>query len=351
MRKRSAVLFALFAVVHLAGCGSSSNAAAGATGTLALGAAPPGTDAIPPGVVLRVGDQSKGVEAPLRLSGELDRAPYQVEFNSFASGPLVNEAFAADKIDLGTMGDVPAVYAKGGGLDVVTVATTSTNGPGSTLMARDGAGIKTLADLKGRKVAFTTGTAQSGFALRALKTVGLTKNDVEQVDVPLQDLPSVLESGDADVSVIAEEARVKYLQAHPGGVQLTQSRDLDPPSFGYFLASRKALSDPAKAAAIQDFVRRRIRGEQWKQANRSVWEQEYYVKERKQTPENAKLVFDGVGGTSYVPIADAQHKAAADLYEVLSAGGLLKVKVDTESLYDPQVTERFNQVVKEAYAK
>jgi sulfonate transport system substrate-binding protein len=326
---------------------AGSNAATNA-GPLALGEGTPGTN-IPPDVVLRVADQSRSVEFPLLLSGQLEDTPYQVEFTSFASGPLVNEGLAAGKVDVGTMGDVPALFAKAGGLDVVALATTRTSGPGSTLVARDGSGIRTLADLKGRKVAFTTGTAQSGFALRALERVGLTRNDVEQVDVPLQDLPSVLESGDADASVISEEARVKYLQAHPGGVQLLQSRDIDPPAYGYFLATRAALADAGKAAAIQDFLRRRVTAEKWRQANRETWIQEYYVNERKQTPENARLVAEGVGQTTYVPIGDAQHQVARELAQVLDEGGLLKTKVDTESLYDDAVTKRFNQVIDEAY--
>jgi sulfonate transport system substrate-binding protein len=338
------VLLLLVAVTGCAGTGAAGTPG----GALALGAGPPGSD-IPPGVVLRVADQSRSVEYPLLLAGQLQDAPYRIEFASFASGPLVNEGLASDKVDVGTMGDVPALFARAGGLDVVTVATTRTSGPGMTLMARDGSGIRTLDDLQGRKVAFTTGTAQSGFALRALKRVGLTKNDVEHVDVPLQDLPSVLESAQADVSVISEEARVKYLQAHPGGVQLLQSRDIEPPAFGYFLASRTALAEPGKAAAIQDFVRRRIRAEQWKQANKAVWEQEYYVKERKQSPENARLVNEGTGTTTFVPIGDSQKGAARELAQVLNDGGLLKTKVDTEALYEPAVSERFNQLVEEAY--
>jgi sulfonate transport system substrate-binding protein len=344
VRKSSTTLLAVVAALAASACAGT---ASGSAGPLALGDKPPGTD-IPPGVVLRVADQSRAVEYPLLLSGQLQDAPYKVEFNSFASGPLVNEAFAAEKVDVGTMGDVPALFAKAGGLDVVAVATSKVTGPGSTLMARDGAGITRLEDLKGRKVAFTTGTAQSGFALRALKKVGLTRNDVDQVDVPLQDLPSVLESGDADVSVISEEARVKYIQAHPGGVQLLQSRDIDPASYGYFLAARKALADPGKAAAIQDFVRRRIRAEGWRRANKATWVQEYYVKERKQTPENARLVAEGVGDTDWLPIADPQKAAARELSQVLNDGGLLKAKVDTEALYDETVTNRFNQVVQEA---
>jgi sulfonate transport system substrate-binding protein len=340
-------VLALGLIATLASCSSGAADASGTGGTLALGDAPPGS-AVPPGVVLRVADQSRSVEFPLLLSKQVDSAPYKIEFNSFASGPLVNEGFAADKVDVGTMGDVPALFAKAGGLDVVAVAVTRTTGPGSTLLAREGSGIKTLADLKGRKVAFTTGTAQSGFALRALKKVGLVRGDVDQVDVPLQDLPSVLESGDADVSVVSEEARVKYLQAHPGAVQLLQSRDIDPPAFGYFVASRKALADPGKAAAIQDFVARRIKGEQWKRANKDTWIQEYYVKERKQTPENARLVYEGTGATNYVAIDDSARKAAEELVDVLAKGGLLKAKVEAGSLFDQTVSDRFNRIVKEA---
>ena len=44
-----------------------------------------------------------------RVSGELDKASFEPAFASFASGPAVNEALRAGDVDVGTMGDVPAL--------------------------------------------------------------------------------------------------------------------------------------------------------------------------------------------------------------------------------------------------
>ena len=90
---------------------------------------------IPPGTTLRIGDQGGGLETPLRLAGELDDLPYEVEFATFASGPLVNEAFAADAIDIGIMGDTPALLSYAAGLDTVVVGIRSSDGVAQTLVA------------------------------------------------------------------------------------------------------------------------------------------------------------------------------------------------------------------------
>ncbi|HEX4720910.1 MAG TPA: PhnD/SsuA/transferrin family substrate-binding protein, partial [Pseudonocardiaceae bacterium] len=110
-------------------------------------------------VTLRIGDQQQYVEEPLKLSGELSNLPYQVKFDQFGSGPLVNQAFGANAIDVGFMGDTPAMFAQASNLPLNVIAVSSTSGPGTTLLARAGSGIHSLADLRGKKIASTRNTA------------------------------------------------------------------------------------------------------------------------------------------------------------------------------------------------
>lgn len=199
-------------------------------------------------------------------------------------------------------------------------------------------------DLKGKKVAFTTGTAQHGLVVRALDSVGLDQSDVEQVDVPLQDLPSVLESGDADASVISYEAEVKYRQAHPDAVRLTTAQEL-PGAGGYMLVADQALEDPGKAAAVFDFLRRRIEAQDWIKANADTWIQEFYVKERKQSPEDAALVYEGTGATTFTPITDELEGDHQHLADLLHEGGAFPDAIDMSAIYDPEVIDRSNAVL------
>lgn len=327
--RRLGPVLALSLLLAAAGCGGDDDSEAASSA---------------PRVTIRVGEQAPVRELSLRLSGLDADLPYDVEYVRFNSGPLTNEGFAAGEIDLGSMGDTPVIGAAARDLPVSVLTTNTVDGPGSLLVARPESGIATVADLKGKRIAFTTGTAQHGFVLRVLDSIGLKQSDVEQVDVPLQDLPSVLESGDADASVITYEAEVKYKRAHPDAVRLASVSQLDGVA-SYTLVADEAIADPAKAEAIYDYVDRIIKANEWTKTNAEEWVEEYYVKERKQAPEDAALVYEGTGDSTFVPVTDeviADHQRLADL--LLEAGGL-EAAVEVSTVYNPAIDERVNAIV------
>ncbi|MGY0231053.1 ABC transporter substrate-binding protein [Longispora urticae] len=295
-------------------------------------------------MTIRIGDQGRGVELPLRLSGQLDNLPYKVEFNQFASGPLVNQAIQAGAIDYGTMGDTPAMFAQASGLPVSVVSVTRTDGPGYTLVARPGSGVRSLDDLRGKKVAYSKNTANHGFLLRVLDRQGLAQKDISPVDVPLQNVGNVLESGTVDAATVSEETRVKYLKEHPDAVQLINGKAVTP-GYGFKLATKEALADPRKRAALLDFVSRQVKANAWVKAHTDEWIEAYYVKERKQDSATGKLVYQGSGSATYAPV-DADVKAAqqaqADLF---TKNAQLPAKVDLAPQFDQAVLSEFNAAV------
>src|SRR3984885_5823355 len=103
-------LASLLAVVSA--CATSSTA-----GTTAAAPAAPSA-----GKVLNLGDHQQELGALLSVSGALAGAPYKVNFIQFDSGPLVDAGFAAHRIDVGSMGDLPASLAVKSGLPVKAVA-------------------------------------------------------------------------------------------------------------------------------------------------------------------------------------------------------------------------------------
>jgi len=338
-RSLAGLLLLPLLLVTAAACGEDGGAAA-AGGETSSG------EKIPAGVTIRVGEQAPTGELSFELSGIGDDLPYDIEYVHFDSGPLTNEGFAAGEIDVGSLGDTPAIGAAARDLPVKVFATTTSDGPGSLLVARPGSGVETLEDLEGKKVAFTTGTAQQGFALRALDSVGLKQEDVTQVDVPLQDLPSVLESGDADASVISYEAEVTYKQAHPDAIRLTSASEL-PGAGGFHLVADEALANEGKKAAIYDYLERRVKAQEWINTHDDIWIEEFYVKERKQTPENAAKVIEGTGTTRFTPISDEVTENHQHLADLLFEAGGLDAEVDLATIYDPDATERFNEILEE----
>ena len=321
-------------VSSAAACGSGSSNAA-------TSASPSGSVAgIPAGTVLRVGDQGQLLQTLLQTSGELKGAPYKIEFAQFASGPLVNAAFTAHNIDAGFMGDTPASATVSGGIGVKAVGVAKFAGPVSVLEARPG--IKSMADLKGKKVAFTTGTAQHALALRALAIADLSQADVQQVDVPLNQLGTVLAAGQVDAAVIGPADIIKYKAAHPDAVTLAGSDTLSPPSYLYFLATQGALGDRATSAAVFDLVARVARAERWIGTHQSAWVDAYYVGVNHQDPALAKQLVAYGGLFTFVPLTPEVQRAEQELVALLAKAGAIKAPFDVGPLYDTTATSTYN---------
>jgi sulfonate transport system substrate-binding protein len=294
---------------------------------------------------VRVGDQGQFLQTLLKTAGELDGAPYKIEFAQFASGPLVNAAFTAGNIDAGFMGDTPASATVSGGIPVRTVGVAQFTGPVSVLVARPG--IASVADLKSKKVAFTTGTAQHALALRALATVGLAQSDVEQVDVPLNQLGTVLTAGQVDASVLGPADAIKYKAAHPDSVTLAGSDTLQPPSYLYFLATQGALADAGRAAAVRDLIGRVVRSEAWISTHTSEWVDAYYVGVNHQDADLARQLVDYGGLVRFVELTPAVQQSEQQLVDLLAKAGAIKASFDVSPLYEPSATSAYNTLLKE----
>lgn len=100
-----------------------------------------------------------------------------VKWVEFQFGPPLLEAMGAGSVDLGAVGDTPPIFAQAGGSNLVYVAATP-SAQHAVLVPQDSP-IRTLAELKGRRVAFGKGSSAQNVAIKALALGGLTLKDVE----------------------------------------------------------------------------------------------------------------------------------------------------------------------------
>ncbi|UCJ15564.1 aliphatic sulfonate ABC transporter substrate-binding protein [Pseudomonas sp. MM211] len=100
-------------------------------------------------------------------------------------------------VDFGSTAGLAAVLSRANGSPIKTVYVAS-RPEWTALVVGKGSPIKTLEDLKGKKIAATKGTDPFLFTLRSLATVGLDKNDVELVHLQHPDGRTALEKGDVD---------------------------------------------------------------------------------------------------------------------------------------------------------
>jgi sulfonate transport system substrate-binding protein len=320
----------------------------GSTGGPAAAAARTSSN-IPAGTVLNVGDQDQELETLFEYSGVAKSAPFKINFVEFDSGPLVNAGFAAKQIDVGDMGDLPASLAVQSGLPVKAVAVDLPIGASEYLLAKPG--ITKISQLKGKPVAYTTGTAEQAFALRALATAGLTQKDVQQVNVSLQQLGTALESGSADASVVSVEQKVDYQETAPTAKVLATVDSVSPPSYGYLLATTAALANPAKLAAIGVFTKDLIASFNWAKTHQSQFITDYYVNVEHQTPAAAKLILAAGGTDNFVPITSGVQSALQTVVKLLVGAGAISSYYSVAPLFSQTETTRYNALLKEVPQK
>jgi sulfonate transport system substrate-binding protein len=296
-------------------------------------------------VVINFGDQQQELQTLLNVSGVLQGAPYTVNFVEFDSGPLVDAGFAAHRIDVGSMGDLPASLAVKSGLPVQAIMVDKSIGASEYLLAEPG--ITSIAQLRGKPVAYTTGTAEQAFALRALKQGGLTQGDVHQVNVTLEQLGTALQSGAAVASVVDAEQKADYELDHPGATVLATIQTVSPPSYGYLLATTAALADPAKLAAIKDLTKRMIEASNWEKSHQSQFITDYYVDVEHQTPQVARLILAAGGTDLYIPISAGVQSALQQMVDLMASSGGLPASFDVAPLYSQSVAGWYNAVVAE----
>jgi aliphatic sulfonates family ABC transporter substrate-binding protein len=127
----------------------------------------------------------------------------KVELVEFSLGPEVIEAVASDEIDIGFLGDVPAFSGLLNGGDFKIVGRWESDNS-SYLITRDDANIKSLKDLKGKKLSYAFGSTQTSLVYAYLEDAGLKDSDVELMNLSLADSVTSIANGDVDAAVVDE---------------------------------------------------------------------------------------------------------------------------------------------------
>lgn len=187
----------------------------------------------------RIGFQKGGVLALAKAKGAVEAAlkdrAIGVEWNEFTSGPPLLEALGAGALDFGSTGDVPPLFAQAAGGDLLYVAATKGAVDGSAILVKKDSPIKTLADLKGKNVAFKRGSSAHNFTIRALQSVGLTTDDITPFDLGPPDAAAAFASGQIDAWAIWDPYYAVQAQNPDTRVLVTTEGLVD--SYGYYLAN------------------------------------------------------------------------------------------------------------------
>lgn len=179
--------------------------------------------------VLVVGDQKGGAKALLKAAGELDHVPYEIKWALFPAASPLLEAFDAGAVDVGGIGGAPFAFAYASGAKIKVIAAyrppSEAAGKASAIIVAKGSPIRTLADLKGKRLATIKGSAGQDLALKLLEKAGLKASNVQWVYLANGEAKAALATGAIDAALVAEQ-RAIFERYKAAGVIL-QVPDID----------------------------------------------------------------------------------------------------------------------------
>ncbi|HCF26506.1 MAG TPA: sulfonate ABC transporter substrate-binding protein, partial [Cyanobacteria bacterium UBA11049] len=107
--------------------------------------------------VIKIGRQKYGTLSIVEAKGVLEKrlapAGIKVQWLEFPAGPQLLEALNAGGIDVGHTGEAPPIFAQAAGAPLVYVAHEPPNPKGEAILVPKDSPIKSVAELKGKKVA------------------------------------------------------------------------------------------------------------------------------------------------------------------------------------------------------
>jgi sulfonate transport system substrate-binding protein len=148
--------------------------------------------------VLRVGDQRGGVAAVMKAADALRDLPYRLEWSQFSAAAPLLEAVNANAVDTAFAGDAPVTFALASGVEARIIAATRGTGASTAIVVPGDSPIRSLADLRGKRIATNRGSIGHALVLAAAEAGGWAASEVKMVNLLPADAKAALASGAVD---------------------------------------------------------------------------------------------------------------------------------------------------------
>jgi NitT/TauT family transport system substrate-binding protein len=256
MSRKPVVFLATALLLPLTGCGGDAEAGGGSTVTIAVGYQSKTINTVTAGTLLR----SLGYfERELAARGKREGVTYKVKWQDYATGAPITAQMTAGKIDIGSMGDFPLLInaARGKQLNrptkLVSVTGYNLRGGLNTVVTPLGSKLDSLADLRGKKVSTSVGSAADGTLVRALQRADLDpEKDIRKLNQQPAVGASALQAGSADA--LSQFVAWPGLLAFQGKAQaLYDGAELNLPTF-HGVTAREEFAKK-RPAVLEDFLR------------------------------------------------------------------------------------------------
>lgn len=219
------LLLSLLVMASLAGCGTKTSNTDGQNLTVNIGY----IKNVAPSYLAK----EKGfVEKQFAAKGA------KVNWVEFQTGPEEFEALSANHIDFLACGNTPVIVAQAAGIDFKIISLYSSGLKNNVLLLPKDSPIKSIQELKDKKIAVAKGSTSYNLIYRALDQAGLQPSDVKLIQLAPSEAKPAFENGTVDAWGIWEPF-ISTEQATVGAEILVSGEDLKMPSPNFTVASTK----------------------------------------------------------------------------------------------------------------
>jgi sulfonate transport system substrate-binding protein len=202
--------------------------------------------------IIRIGFQKYGKLVLLKGRGTLEEKlkplGYTVSWTEFSSGPPLLEALNVGAIDFGVAGEAPPIFAQAAGAPLVYLANDPPAPRGEAILVPKDSPLKSVADLRGKKIVLNKGSNVHYLLVRALEQAGLKYTDVQPVFLAPADALAAFTRGAVDAWVIWDPYEAAA-EASTGARILADGTGLVT-NYQFYFSSRKFLADNAQAVDV-----------------------------------------------------------------------------------------------------
>jgi NitT/TauT family transport system substrate-binding protein len=145
---------------------------------------------------IRIGVHKAAIFTPALLLQKYVPADWKIELLYFTVPADMASVIVAGSLDAGYTGVTIAALARAKGLPIAIVSNAAEKG--SAIVVRSDAAIRSVADLKGRKIGITTGGIQDILLREELRKIGMTLKDLQAIQMTSPDMGPALQRGDIE---------------------------------------------------------------------------------------------------------------------------------------------------------
>ncbi|MEU6356224.1 ABC transporter substrate-binding protein [Streptomyces sp. NPDC047072] len=315
-RRIAAAALSLTALLALTACGADSSAEASSSNT----------------ATLTIGDQAKTLQTIFAASDALKGAKYKVKWAEFEGAAPLYQAVQAGAADTGYSADLPALQALSGGVKIKNVAALKNDGTHVGIVVRKDSGIDSVKDLKGQKVVVSSakGSIAEYLLANVLQQNGLNYKDVKVQYLLPTDAQAAFASG--KVRIWATFGVYQAVGLEQGGKLLVDGADGRVSGYGFVNASDKALADPAKKAALSDFLGRLGTALKWTSTHQDAYAKA--IQERNGADASVARTLASAAYGEVLPVDDGVNRTVQDVADLMNGIGVLEPNVDVAKSAD-----------------